>query len=108
VSGVVVDNTDTPIPNARARIDATSLEAFSNEQGQFTITGVPVGTVLLTVDGSTSSRPETFPMLAFHLQTVAGQDNTVGMPIYLPALDTASSRIAGGDEAAALTMTGVP
>jgi hypothetical protein len=108
VSGVVLDNSDTPIPNARARIDGTSLEAFSNAQGQFSIASVPVGAVLLTVDGSTSSRPETFPMLAFHLTTVAGQDNTVGMPIYLPPLDTASSRIVGGDDTVDLTISGVP
>ena len=108
MSGVVVDNTDVPIPNARARISGTSLEAFSNEHGQFTIAGVPVGTVLLEVDGGTSTRPETFPMLAFHITTVAGQDNTVGMPIYLPPLDTPSSRVVGGSAAVDLNMAGVP
>jgi hypothetical protein len=108
VSGVVLDNANTPIPNAHARIEGTSLEAFSDAQGQFTITGAPVGTVLLEVDGATSTRPETFPMLAFHLTTVAGQDNTVGMPIYLPPLDTEGSRVAGGDEAVTLSMAGVP
>jgi hypothetical protein len=107
-SGVVVDNANTPIPNAHARISGTSLEAFTNVQGQFTIGGVPVGTVLLEVDGSTSTRPETFPMLAFHITTVAGQDNSVGMPIYLPPLDTVNSRIVGGDDSVDLTMAGVP
>jgi hypothetical protein len=109
VSGVVLDNADTPVPNATARIgDGDLLSAVTNEQGQFTIDKVPVGTVMLTVDGRTSTRPETFPTLAFHLITMAGQDNTIGMPIYLPPIDDQSSKIVGSDQAVVITMKDVP
>lgn len=108
VSGVVLDNSDKSIPNATAKIVGTPLTALSNAQGQFTISGAPVGTITLIVDGSTSTRPETFPFLAFQLATIAGQDNTVGMPIYLPPLDNANSQIVGGDQDVVLTMKDVP
>jgi hypothetical protein len=39
---------------------------------------------------------------------VQGQDNTLGMPIYLPPLDTEGSKIVGGDEEVVLTMKDVP
>jgi hypothetical protein len=108
VSGIVLDNTDRPIPNATAKIVGTPLQAVTNADGQFSIHGAPVGTITLIVDGSTSTRPETFPFLAFTMTTVSGQDNTVGMPIFIPPLDAANSKVVGGDEEVVLTMTGVP
>jgi hypothetical protein len=108
VSGVVLDNTDHPIPNATAKIVDTNLTATTDAAGRFSISGVPVGTVTLLVDGQTSTRPEKFPFLAFVLNTVAGIDNTVGMPIYMPPIDDASGKLAGGDEEVVLTMDGVP
>ncbi|NJN00301.1 MAG: hypothetical protein HC793_01070, partial [Aquincola sp.] len=53
------------------------------QEGQFQIAGVPVGAVQLIVDGSTVSRSGTWPHLEFDLVTIAGRDNTIGMPIYL-------------------------
>ena len=108
VSGLVLDNTETPIPNATATIVGSALQARSDASGRFTIAAAPVGTVTLIVDGSTTSRPERFPFLAFVLNTVAGIDNTIGMPIYIPPLDTANAKLAGGDEEVVLTMDGVP
>jgi hypothetical protein len=108
VSGVVLDNADTPIPNATATIVGSNLQARTDATGRFSIAGVPVGTVTLIVDGSTTTRPETFPFLAFVLNTVAGIDNTLGMPIYIPPLDTTSAQLAGGDDEVVLTMDGVP
>jgi hypothetical protein len=108
VSGVVLDNTETPIPNATATIVGSTLQARSDAAGRFTIAGAPVGTITLIVDGSTTTRPERFPFLAFVLNTVAGIDNTIGMPIYIPPLDTANAKLAGGDEEVVLTMDGVP
>ncbi len=108
VSGVVLDNANVPIPKATSKIVGTSLSATTDVQGRFSISGAPVGTITLIVDGSTSTRPETFPFLSFMLTTIAGQDNTIGMPILLPPLDTESSKIVGGDSDVALTMKGVP
>jgi len=108
VSGVVLDNANTPIPNATAKIEGTNLSAVTDAQGKFSISGVPVGTITLLVDGSTSTRPETFPFLAFQMTTIAGQANTVGMPILLPPLDTANAQTVGGDQDVVLKMAGVP
>lgn len=108
VSGIVVDNANQPIPGATAKIVGRPLQAVTNEHGQFTIAGAPVGALTLIVDGSTSTRPETFPFLAFQMGTIAGQDNTIGMPIYLPPLETENSKIVGGDREVVLSMSNVP
>jgi hypothetical protein len=108
VSGVVLDNAHVPIPNATAKIVGSELTAVSDAQGQFVIHNAPVGTITLIVDGKTSTRPERFPFLAFQMLTIAGQDNTVGMPIFMPPIDTAGARIVGGDQDVTLEMAGVP
>src|SRR5439155_15871801 len=103
-SGEVLDNAEVPIPGATALIKGTSLTTITDDQGRFILTGVPVGPVVLVVDGSTSPRPERFPALEFELVTIAGHDNTVGMPIHIPALDTANAQTCGGAAACTLTM----
>jgi hypothetical protein len=108
VSGIVLDNTDHPVPGATAKIVGTPLTAVSDSVGRFTIDNAPVGTLTLIVDGSTSTRPERFPFLAFMILAVPGQDNTIGMPIYLPPLDASNSKVVGGDDTAVLTMKDVP
>ena len=88
VSGVVLDNTDAPVPGATLIIADTTLSTTSDQQGQFSITGVPVGRVRLFVDGSTVQRAGTWPNLEFSLITVAGQNNTVERgAIYLLPLE---------------------
>ncbi len=89
IRGVVLDNTDTPVPGVSLRIDGTTLVTQSGADGQFELSGVPVGYVKLFADGSTTSRPGTWPMLEFFLYTIAGQDNEIGMPIYLLPIDVA-------------------
>jgi hypothetical protein len=108
VTGIVLDNAEQPIPNATASIQGTNLSALSGPNGQFTINNAPVGSIVLYVDGSTSTRAESFPFLEFPMVTVAGQDNNLGRPIYLPPLDSDNSQIVGGDEDVTLTMKGVP
>jgi hypothetical protein len=108
ISGVVLDNAEQPIPNATASISGSNLSALTNSQGQFTITSAPVGDLVLFIDGSTSTRTETFPTLSFQMATVPGINNNLGHPIYLPPVDTNNSQVVGGDQAVQLTMTGVP
>lgn len=87
IDGVVLDNTDTPVPGVSVRIDGTSLVTQTNGQGQFRLAGVPVGYVKLFFDGSTATRSGTWPTLEFNLYTIAGQENPVGMPVYLLPID---------------------
>jgi PKD repeat protein len=108
ISGVVLDNANTPIPNATVRIQGTTLSTVSDTNGHFMITGAPVGTVTFSVDGSTSTRTETFPFLSFVLEDLPGQNNTLNKPVYLPTIDVDNGQTVGGDDPVTLTMTGVP
>lgn len=108
VTGVVLDNANQPIPSVTASIQGTNFSALTDVNGQFTIQNAPVGSIVLFIDGATSTRPETFPFLEFPLVTIAGQNNNVGGPIYLPLLDVDNSKVVGGDEDVVLTMKGAP
>jgi hypothetical protein len=107
-SGVVLDNGHTPIPGALITIDGTNLQVITDQNGQFLLTNVPVGHIHLHVDPTKSPRPETFPELAFVTVTIAGQNNILGQPILIPALDMENSKIVGGNQDVTLTMRGVP
>lgn len=99
ISGVVLDNSNVPIPGVTIRAvltnllnsNSTSVQSAAavqtDAQGQFTIPQAPVGFVKLLVDGSTALRPGTYPTLDYDIVTVAGQNNTVGMPIFLLPLN---------------------
>ncbi|HEY6971188.1 MAG TPA: IPT/TIG domain-containing protein [Candidatus Angelobacter sp.] len=108
VTGIVLDDADQPIANATASIQGTNLSALTDSNGQFTIANAPVGSIVLFVDGGTSTEPEPYPFLEFPMVTVAGQDNNLGRPIFLPALDADNSKVVGGDDDVVLTMKGVP
>lgn len=99
ISGVVLDNSNVPIPGVTVRAVLTNLltsnsniiqsvaAVQTDSQGQFLIPQAPVGFVKLLVDGSTALRPGKYPTLDYDMVTVAGQANTVGMPISLLALN---------------------
>jgi Calx-beta domain-containing protein/glucodextranase-like protein/carboxypeptidase family protein len=100
ISGVVLDNSNVPIPgvmvravltnmlNANSGVVQTLAGIQTNDQGQFFIPQAPVGFVKLLVDGSTAQRPGVYPTLDYDLVTVAGQDNKLSMPIFLLPLNT--------------------
>ena len=108
LSGVVVDNGFKAIPGAVVKVNSDGPSAITDEDGQFTITGVPVGFVDLFIDPINSPRPEKFPKLHFETTTVAGQNNTIGMPISLPIVQSEGSAVVGGDQDVVITMPGVP
>jgi hypothetical protein len=108
VSGIVLDNSDIALPGVSIFVLGAPASATTDEQGRFTIKDAPVGSVHLIVDGSTTTRAGEYPHLAFELVTIAGQDNTIGRPIYLPLLDTAQAKMIGGPEDVVLHMTGLP
>ncbi len=108
VTGIVLDNGNTPLANVTASIQGTNLTALTDNDGRFTIANAPVGSIELFIDGSTSTAAEPYPFLEFPLVTVAGQDNHLPSPIFLPELDLDNSKVVGGDEDVTLTMKGVP
>jgi hypothetical protein len=108
VSGIVLDNANAPLVNVTASIEGTNLRALTNSSGRFTIANAPVGSHTLFIDGSTSTENEPYPFLEFPIVTVAGQDNQLPSPIFLPELDNDNSKVVGGDEDVTLVMKGVP
>lgn len=108
VSGVVLDNLNTPVAGVTLRIKDTTLLAVTGPQGTFRIDQAPLGTVKLIVDGSTADRPGSWPDLEFPLTTVAGRDNTVGMPIYLLPLDLETAVVVDEIRGGAVTLPEIP
>jgi PKD repeat protein len=108
VSGVVLDNSNNPVPNATVTITGTSLSTVTSTSGQFLISGAPVGIITFTVDGSTATTAETLPFLSFVLQDLPGQNNSLPKPIFLPAIDVNDAQTVGGSDPVTLTMAGVP
>ncbi|HTF45410.1 MAG TPA: choice-of-anchor X domain-containing protein, partial [Terriglobales bacterium] len=103
ISGVILDNSGNPIPGATVRLFRANQGSSNNQpvqigvpvptnaQGVFQISPAPVGLFKLMADGSTATQTgKSYPTLEYDIVTVAGQDNNVGMPIYLPALDPLS------------------
>lgn len=108
VVGIVLDNQDVPVQGATCTIEGTDRTAITDAGGTFRITGAPVGTIHLKIDGSTSNRPGVWPTLVFLMSTISGQDNDVGEPIRMVEIDAAGGRMVGGDEAVTVEMAGVP
>lgn len=109
ISGVVLDNSNNPVPGVTLRIkEMTQLTAKTDVQGQFRIPGAPVGTIHLIADGSTADRPGSWPDLEFVLTTIPGRENTVGMPIYLLPLDLSRGMQVDETRGGTLTLPEVP
>jgi hypothetical protein len=111
ITGLVEDDSNTPVPGATVTVEGTNYSAVSDQNGNFSISPAPVGTFLLKVDGHTSTRTDfVFPTLAYNITTISGLNNTLGMPICLPPLDPTSVQTYDPNSNTPLTlqMTGVP
>jgi hypothetical protein len=120
ISGVVLDNANVPIQGVTMRLYQPYLAQQGNipqqvgpavqtgAQGQFVMTAVPVGRFKLMADGGTAQRPGTWPTLEYDVVTVAGRNNTVGMPIYLLPIDTAHQVCVTSTTGGVLTLPQVP
>jgi hypothetical protein len=120
ISGVVLDNSNNPIEGVTMRLFQTNQGSSNNlpvqvgalvqtnAQGTFLMQHVPVGFFKLMADGSTAGGPQSYPTLEYDIVTVAGNDNTVGMPIYLPALDTTNQLCVDATHGGTLTLPQVP
>jgi hypothetical protein len=121
ISGIVQDNSGQPIADVTMRLYQANLGTHNNEQtevippvitdanGHFTLTGAPVGLFKLMADGKTAiNTGNNYPTLEYDIVTVAGQDNTLGMPIYLPALDPLSTLCVDQNTGGTLTLPTAP
>jgi hypothetical protein len=121
ISGVVLDNSNNPIPNVTLRLYQTNQGSNNNlplqigasvqtdVQGHFVITNAPYGYFKLMADGSTAGGgTASYPTLEYDIVTVAGQDNSVGMPIYLPVLNTVNKLCVDATHGGTLTLPQSP
>ena len=110
VTGIVLDNSNHPLPDVEVTLSGdhfATLTTATDAQGRFVFTEAPVGTVHVGFDGSTTSRAGDWPKLMFEIVTISGVENTVGMPVYIPRLDVAGGKVAGGNQEVIIPMAGV-
>ncbi len=117
ITGVVLDNSNDPIPGVTMRLFRTHHGTGVPEQvatpvqtdggGNFLIAPAPVGTFKLMADGGTAEDGP-WPTLEFDITTVAGRSTDVGLPIYLPALDMTNSLCVTETTGGTLTLRQVP
>lgn len=120
ISGVVLDNSNNPIPGVTMRLlhitqgnrsnipQEMAAAVQTDAQGQFVMQSVPVGIFKLMADGGTAARPGSWPTLDFDIATVSGQNNTLGMPIFLPELNPDNRICVDETTGGALTLPDVP
>ena len=120
ISGVVLDNSNNPIPGVTIRLFETNQGNNNNlpvqvgtpvqtdGKGMFLIQPAPVGFFKLMADGTTAPGPNSYPPLEYDIVTVAGNNNTVGMPIYLPALDPINKLCVDETHGGTLTLPQFP
>lgn len=108
IVGVVLDNTDEPVPGVTMSVDGTTVEAVTDEDGFFRIEPAPVGTLLLHAEGTTATRDGTWPNLEFVLTTVPGRENDLGRPIYLLPIRTDQSVTVSETEGGTLVNPDLP
>jgi len=120
VTGTVFDNANNPIAGVTMRLyrlqqgTTTNLPVqvgtpvVSNGKGYFEMVGAPVGVFKLMADGTTVAGAKKYPTLEFDLTVVSGNNNSIGMPIYLPALDTVNRLCVDETTGGTLTLPDVP
>ncbi len=108
VSGLVLDNTDRPVPGATVTFEGTTLSTRSDESGFFRLAGAPAGTAHLRVNGSTVERPGVWPSLEFLITIISGRDNSMGRPIFLPELEIENALAVDENTGGVLTIHDLP
>jgi hypothetical protein len=121
ITGIVLDNANRPIAGATMRLYQyyqannsnvpvpVGTPVVTDAQGQFVMLQAPVGTFKLVADGTTANSGSiAYPSVEYDLDTVSGQTNTIGSPIYLPVLDTVNRLCVSDTLGGTLTIPSVP
>jgi trimeric autotransporter adhesin len=117
-SGLVLDNGSRGIGGAECRLVVAGKSypsVLTDQQGRFTITGIPAGAAELFVDGSLADSlggspilPGTFPKMHYEdFFVVAHAVNSPSMPILLPDLDPANARSYSLTDPTVLEVAGI-
>jgi hypothetical protein len=120
ITGVVLDNSNQPIPGVTIRLfqlnqgpagnlpQQVGTPVQADGEGQFRIQPAPVGVFKLMADGGTATRPGVWPTLEYDIITTPGQNNTVGSPVYLPQLNPQNKLCVTPSTGGTLTVSEVP
>ena len=120
ISGVVLDNSAVPIPGVTMRLfqinqgnngnvpQQVATPVQTDATGHFIIQPAPVGVFKLMADGGTAQRPGSWPTLEYDIIPVSGQNSTVGLPIYLPQLDSSHQLCVSPTQGGTLTLPQAP
>ncbi len=120
VSGVILDNSSQPIAGVSIKLlrlyqgtsaslpQQVGASATSDLKGYFEIPTAPVGVFKLFADGSTVPGSTRYPTLEFDITTIAGENNTLGTPVYLVALATLNQLCVDDTTGGVLTIPEAP
>lgn len=112
LSGVVMDHDGTPIAQVQVSLGRTPWVVQTDANGFFQFEDqVPAGKVDLHLDGRAiqfmrGGIAHQYPALHFETSVVAGRDNQLPHPIYLPPVAIGRSVIVGGSNDVVLTVPG--
>ena len=108
IVGVVLDNTDQPVPGATVSLAGTGFQTTTGPDGRFALLGLPVGDALLDIDADTTDRPGRWPHLEFEMFLLPGVENRLDRPIYVLPLDDSEGVTVSETEGGTLTLAAVP
>jgi hypothetical protein len=111
VAGVVLDNSNNPVPGVTVSVEGFTPAVITYAQGQFELGfpdgPIPQGAQLIVVDGETV--PGTFyPELHLPITIVPGVRNVWWSPFYLVPLDPSKAKLVGPLQGATFTLDHVP
>ncbi len=115
-AGRVLDNATGPIGGATVElsVDSTFFTTRTADDGSFNFTDLPSGLAHLRVEGDTATTLNgnpiptgSFPSLNYDPYIVPDTANSLSMPVLLPAINPANTRMYDGTQDVELTVEGL-
>ena len=109
LSGYLEDSDERAIPGVEVHLHTPPFSTtVTDARGHFRFEDIPPGEHHFLLDGSTAALPGTYTDLVFKLECLPGQDNSLGMPIFLPRVDVDSGIDVSETEGGVLTNPELP
>lgn len=108
MSGVVLDNTNISAPGVTVGIPGTSVASPTDTEGRFFLEPAPVGAIYLKVDSTTATRPGDWSSLKFEMVTILGRVHTLGVPVYILAIDMPGGVFVSETQGGTLMLAEIP
>jgi hypothetical protein len=111
IVGTVINERNEPLPGVRIYITTPAyMRVLTDENGFFRLQPVLPIAQTLTVDGFRSGliNGKAYPRVSYPITAIEGQDNSIGMPSILPALDPESFIDVSETQGGTLTLRSNP